>query len=193
MKAQRIVDKLLEADEGDPEAYLRGLPVRFDREELGQALKADAAGWCMDDERDKQAFIDWMRAHENLIPDYQHAMQVIAQNFTWCFDNDEDIERFLNAIDPRHADNAKTNFDRYVAAMGLENYRQSQETLGRFKRSAALYIKWAHAGDEQGAGYDPADLRRLARAKTFEEAEAILAEYETDPSFLSMVSQGYFV
>ena len=84
------------------------------------------------------------------------------------------------------------NMERFVEIVGRENAKTKAQVLQRFKRAARAYIKWAHSGDEQGSGYDEDDLLKLKRAKTFEEAEAILGQYETEPSFLSMVAQGYF-
>jgi hypothetical protein len=192
-KANQIVAKLLEADEPPPEHYMNSLPVRFDREQLRRVMQHEASAWCMDVPEDKQAFLAWMQTHADLFPDLQYAVDVITANDAWCFDSGEDIERFLNAINPQHADYAKSNFERFAAAIGAENAAQEASVLARFKRAVRGYIIWAHAGDEQGAGYDQADLARLRKAKTFEEAEAVLAQYETQPSFLSMVSQGYFV
>ncbi len=73
--------------------------------------------------------------------------------------------------------------------------RNEQEILYRFKRSAIAYIRWIDPPDPGSgyAGFDVEDIRRLARAKTFQEAEAVLAAYDSDPSFLSMIAQGYFV
>lgn len=73
--------------------------------------------------------------------------------------------------------------------------RTDQEILYRFKRSAVAYIRWIDPPDPESgyAGFDLEDIRRLRRAKTFQEAEAVLAAYDCDPSFVSMIAQGYFV
>jgi hypothetical protein len=73
--------------------------------------------------------------------------------------------------------------------------RNEQEILDRFKRSAIAYIRWIDPPDPGSgcAGFDMEDIRQLSQAKTFQEAEAVLAAYDSDPSFLSMIAQGYFV
>lgn len=98
------------------------------------------------------------------------------------------VNRLLEA-DP---DDPQRVLAQYMQLVGQQQAAKAADVLQQFKRSVIAYIKWAHAGDEQGAGYDPDDLRRLRKAKTFAEAEAILAQYETEPSFLSMLGQGYF-
>ena len=93
-------------------------------------------------------------------------------------------------------DDPETLAARYLKAMVSEkdaaDAAKAAEVLNTFKRQAIGYIKWAHAGDEQGIGYDPADLKKIRQAKTFEEAAAALARYETEPSFMLTVVQGYF-
>ena len=79
------------------------------------------------------------------------------------------------------------------AIIGAENEKNEKKVLTRFKRAVRGYIKWAHTGDEQGVSYDEADLALLKQAQTFAEAEAILAQYESEPSFMYMVRSGYFV
>jgi hypothetical protein len=101
--------------------------------------------------------------------------------------------KVAEAQDP---DDPETLAARYLKAMVSEkdaaDAAKAAEILNTFKRQAIGYIKWAHAGDEQGKDYDPADLQKIRRAKTFEEAAAVLAQYDTEPSFLSMVIEGYF-
>src|ERR1035437_1719323 len=72
--------------------------------------------------------------------------------------------------------------------------RSEQEILDRFKRGAIAYIRWVDPSNPDSGcpGFDVEDIRRLGRAKTFQEAEAVLAAYDRDPSFLSMIGQGYF-
>jgi hypothetical protein len=68
-------------------------------------------------------------------------------------------------------------------------------TLATFKRQAVGYIKWAHAGDvDQGipTGWNPEDLRAIRRAKTLDDAIAAFAPWDSEPSFMYMVMQGYF-
>jgi len=194
MKASSIVAKLLEADEPPPEHYINKLPVRFERQELFQRMLREVNALCMDSLEDKRAFIEWMKQHADLFPDLPGAINTIVSNDSWCWDSESDIAAFLDEITPApEVDDPQSNFERFAAAIGAENAAQEASVLARFKRAVRGYIIWAHAGDEQGAGYDQADLARLRKAKTFEEAQAILAQYETQPSFLSMVSQGYFV
>lgn len=101
------------------------------------------------------------------------------------------VDKLLEAgADP---DSPEMNMDRFMQAIGAEREAGEQAALLRFKRAVRGYIKWAHTDEEQGEMFDPDDLLRLRRAKTFEEAAAILAQYETQPSFMYMVSQGYFV
>jgi len=96
----------------------------------------------------------------------------------------------MEAVDP---DDPGMNLERYAQAMGMQRAAKEQEVLEKFKRSVRAYIKWANPRDEQFWGVDAEDLRALRRAKTFEEAQAILAKWESEPSFLSMIQQGYFV
>ena len=110
------------------------------------------------------------------------------------------VNTLLEAVDPVFAkrevdpDDPSENIERFAAAIGAENAANDKATLTRFKRAVRGYIKWAHEGDEQGVGYDDdEDLVLLKKAKTFAEAEAILAKYESEPSFLYMVRSGYFV
>jgi hypothetical protein len=89
--------------------------------------------------------------------------------------------------DPDHFKDVYT--DIYTDGMPV-----TPELLARFKRQVAAYIKWVDAPDGD-AGYMPdhrADFRRLRRATTFEQVQEILAKYDTTPSFLSMIQQGYF-
>lgn len=91
-------------------------------------------------------------------------------------------------------DEPSENLERFAAAIGKEYEGKEKITLWKFKRAVRGYIKWAHTDEEQGRLYDDADLKALAKAKTtFAEAEAILAKYESEPSFLYMVRSGYFV
>lgn len=90
-------------------------------------------------------------------------------------------------------DEPSDNFGRFLAAVGMEQDATERKVLARFKRAVRGYIKWAHTDEEQGAMYDPEDLVLLRKAETFAEAEAILAKYESSPSFLYMVRSGYFV
>ena len=73
--------------------------------------------------------------------------------------------------------------------------RNEQEILHRFKRSAVAYIRWIDPPDldSRYSGFDAEDIRRLRRAKNFREAAAVLAAYDSDPSFLSMIAQAYSV
>ena len=88
--------------------------------------------------------------------------------------------------DPQH------NLDRYAQAIGTAHAKNDRAVLDRFKRGAKAYIRWAHTDPEMGQMYDETDLRRISRATTFAQVQAVLANYETTPSFLSMVAQGYF-
>lgn len=99
------------------------------------------------------------------------------------------VAALLEAVDP---DDPALNVERYAQAMGMERAAKDRDVLEKFKRSARAYIKWANPRDEQFSGVDEEDLRALRKAKTFEEAQAILAKWETEPSFLSMIEQGYF-
>lgn len=96
-------------------------------------------------------------------------------------------------LEDESADAPEVNIERFAKAIGAEAEATEREVLVRFKRAVRGYIKWCHAGDEQGQGYDDADLVTLRKAKTFAEAEAILRQYESEPSFLYMVRSGYFV
>jgi len=193
--APQIVATLLEdAPEPSPEYYLNKLPVRFERDELFRRMLREVNALCMDSREDKQSFIAWMEQHADLFPDLEQAKAVVIGNDSWCWDSEQDIGAFLDEITPLpEADQPKANIERFIAAIGAENDAKDKQVLARFKRAVRGYIIWAHAGDEQGAAYDAADLARLRKAKTFEEAQAILAQYETTPTFMSMVSQGYFV
>jgi len=88
-------------------------------------------------------------------------------------------------VDP---DSPEFNLDRYAQAIGLDRARDEADILQRFKAGVVAYIRWAVPGE-----YNPQDLRRISRAVSFEQVEQILQRYETDPSFLEMVSQGFFV
>jgi hypothetical protein len=90
---------------------------------------------------------------------------------------------------------AETPKSVFKAFSKLNADRNEQEILDRFKRSAIAYIRWIDAPDPDGGnpGFDVEDIRRLGRARTFQEVEAVLAAYDSDPSFLSMIVQGYFV
>lgn len=85
------------------------------------------------------------------------------------------------------------NIERFMKIIGDENAKTEKQVLARFKRAVRGYIKWAHTDDEQGRLYDDDDLVLLKKVKTFAEAEKILAQYESEPSFLYMVRSGYFV
>lgn len=85
------------------------------------------------------------------------------------------------------------NVERYMQAIGAQKDEDAKRVLDRFKKAARAYIRWAHTDEEMGQMYDNADLRRISKAASFEQVQQILAKYETTPSFLSMVSQGYFV
>lgn len=99
------------------------------------------------------------------------------------------VNKLLEA-DP---DDVSDNFTRFVGIIGDENAKTEKQVLTRFKRAVRGYIKWAHEDEEQGILYDEDDLALLKQAQTFAEAEAILARYETTPSFMYMVRSGYFV
>ena len=90
---------------------------------------------------------------------------------------------------------AETPMSVFKAFSKLNAGRNEQEILHRFKRGAVAYIRWIDPPDPDSgyAGFDVEDILRLRRAKTFQEAEAVLAAYDSDPSFLSMIAQGYFV
>lgn len=92
-------------------------------------------------------------------------------------------------------DAPESNLDRYAKAIGAQADASALEILRHFRRSAIAYIKWANPRDAENGvwGWEDEDMAALRRAKTFAEAEAILAKYESEPSFLSMVAQGYFV
>lgn len=81
----------------------------------------------------------------------------------------------------------ESDIERYIDALGRET-----DALERFKRGVKAYIRWAHTDSDLGAVYDEADIRRISRATSFEQVVPILAKYETKPSFLSMVADGYF-
>lgn len=86
-------------------------------------------------------------------------------------------------------------FDAKAYFMSMAQPGDEPEVLNRFKNAIRLYIKWIDKPQpEHGylANHGP-HLRALRKAKTFDEAEAILALYDGEPSFLYMVGQGYFV
>lgn len=92
------------------------------------------------------------------------------------------------AADP---DNPDSLMRHYAPAIAGKN----AEVLKTFKRQVIGYIKWTHAADVDNGiptGYEPEDLVRVRKAKTFEEVEAILAQFEGEPSFLYMIRAGYF-
>ena len=99
----------------------------------------------------------------------------------------EIVEALLDPDDPSE------NIERFAKVIGAENAAKDKTVLTRFKRAVRGYIKWAHTDEEQGKLYDDADLAALRKAQTFAEAEAILAQYESEPSFMYMVRSGYFV
>lgn len=66
------------------------------------------------------------------------------------------------------------------------------ETLQIFKRQAKGFIKWSCDSDEQTVGTHKEDCRKVTKAKTFEEAQKVLAEYDFNGTFMYMVRQGYF-
>ena len=99
----------------------------------------------------------------------------------------------VNRLLETDPDDPMLNFERFAKAIGAEADATEREILVRFKRAVRGYIKWCHTDDEQGKLYDDADLVALRKAKTFAEAEAILRQYESEPSFLYMVRSGYFV
>lgn len=89
-------------------------------------------------------------------------------------------------------DSPEANMERYAQAIGMKHAVAEQFILARFKKGVAAYIRWAHTDPEQGQMYDPADIRRIYRAKCFAQVLKVLRQYETEPSFLSMTAQGYF-
>lgn len=97
------------------------------------------------------------------------------------------VEALLDPDDPA------MNVERYAQAMGMQQAAKERDVLEKFKRSVRAYIKWANPREEGFWGVPQEDLVALRRAKTFEEAQAILAKWESEPSFLSMIRQGYFV
>lgn len=103
-----------------------------------------------------------------------------------------DAHKIVNKLLETDPDSPEANMERYAQAIGMKLARGDMFILARFKKGVKAYIRWAHAGDEQGASYDQADLRRIDRAKCFAQVLKILRQYETEPSFLSMVAQGYF-
>jgi len=100
------------------------------------------------------------------------------------------VNTLLETYDP---DSVSDNIQRFIGIIGDEQAKTNKQVLTRFKRAVRGYIKWAHEDEEQGKLYDEADLLLLKHAQTFAEAEAILAQYESEPSFLYMVRSGYFV
>ena len=101
------------------------------------------------------------------------------------------VEQIVDALlDP---DDLSENIERFAKIIGAGNAAKDKTVLTRFKRAVRGYIKWAHTDEEQGKLYDDADLAALRKAQTFAEAEAILARYESEPSFMYMVRSGYFV
>ena len=96
-----------------------------------------------------------------------------------------------NLLNPN--DEPSSNFERFVTAIDADNTKTERQILGTFKRAIRGYIRWVHTDEDEGKAYDEADLVRLRKAKTFQEAEAILAQYESQPSFLYMIRSGYFV
>jgi len=94
------------------------------------------------------------------------------------------VDALLNGGPP--PDDPERLFAQYASAIGQENAAKEADILRQFKRQAAGYIRWINPDFTQ------ADLRSLRSAHTFAEAEAVLARYDSDPSFLSMVRQGYF-
>ena len=103
------------------------------------------------------------------------------------------VNKLLETADVIDPDDPSDNIERFAKAIGAENAAKNKTVLTRFKRAVRGYIKWAHTDDEQGNLYDDADLVALKQAQTFAEAEAILARYESQPSFMYMVRSGYFV
>jgi len=100
------------------------------------------------------------------------------------------VNTLLETYDP---DSVSDNIQRFIGIIGDEQAKTNKQVLTRFKRAVRGYIMWAHEDEEQGKFYDEADLLLLKHAQTFAEAEAILAQYESEPSFLYMVRSGYFV
>ena len=99
------------------------------------------------------------------------------------------VDKLLEADDP---DSPEVNLERYAQVIGMKHAVADQFVLARFKKGVAAYIRWAHTDPEMGKMYDPADIRRLYRAKCFAQVMKILRQYESEPSFLSMTAQGYF-
>jgi len=97
-KAKQIVDELLEADDADPETYLQGLPPVFNGQKLLDAIAMDGDSFCMYSPSDKQAFLAWIKDHENLFPDVDKALSVIHLNDSWCTDNDVDMCAFFEKL-----------------------------------------------------------------------------------------------
>lgn len=96
-------------------------------------------------------------------------------------------------LEDESADAPSLNFERFAKAIGAEADATEREILVRFKRAVRGYIKWVNPRGEGFYGVPPEDLAALKKAQTFAEAEAILRQYESEPSFLYMVRSGYFV
>ena len=102
------------------------------------------------------------------------------------------VDKLLEDDAPDPLDAPEPNIERYAQDVAAKQEWREGQTIEQFKRGVKAYIKWAHTDEEQGVLYDPADLRKITRAKTFEEVQAILQQYETEPTFLTMVAMGYF-
>ena len=93
--------------------------------------------------------------------------------------------------DTVNPDDPALNIERFAQAIGMQYDEHDKQVLRRFKQAVKGYIRWVN--DDTGQTTDPADLKQLNQAKTFAEAEAILAKYSGEPTFLYMVRSGYFV
>lgn len=103
MNVRAIVNKLLEAQEPEPERYLRELPAAFDALEVMDRIQNECV-YCMDSRADKQAFMAWIKENENLFPDVAKALEVIKRNDSWCTDDEDDMWAFFEQLGHRLAD-----------------------------------------------------------------------------------------
>jgi UPF0288 family protein (methanogenesis marker protein 3) len=81
----------------------------------------------------------------------------------------------------------------FLAGVDQKNQKKEQETLKRFKQGVRAYIKWLNPPEEGFGGVSSEDLVDLRKAKTFEEVQAVLVQWEGEPTFMEMVQRGYFV
>lgn len=104
-RVESIVNKLLEADDVNPEDYLKQVPPRLNREEVLQKI-FDETAWCLDDPKEHRKFVLWLKRNAHLFPDTVKAMTVAMKNHTWCTDNEDDMDEFLLQLGFPRPDNS---------------------------------------------------------------------------------------